>query len=586
MDPITCEVVRGALTSAAEDMRSALVRSAHSPVIYEAHDCSVGLYNEQAETLGQAPGLPFFTGSLDGTLRQIQRSLGPSAFGPGDVFVINDPYVTGSHLNDVTVISAVVFGGEIVGFAACMAHWEDVGSAAGTLSVMSTEVYEEGLRLGPVRVMQAGEPVSDMIDVLRRNTRYPDAMLGDLSAQIAACRIGERRYVQLIERFGLDRLRSAVATIFDTTELLERQAIASIPDDVYSAEAVGDASPTEPNPLEVKVRVTVSGSELILDTRGSSGLRADCTNTGINQSVSGLRLAYKFLIRPDIGVTGGSFRSLDMRFDVPSCFAATEPAACFGYGSAPALAIDLFIRALAPAIPDRVTAGGPGSSWNVAISGRRPGGTGFGFVEALAGGWGACAVDDGDSATIHMDAGDFRNTPVEIAESRYPIKVCRYGLLPDSGGPGRTRGGLGVFKEYEALVGDCRLSAMFGRRTTPSWGLFEGRDGSIPDVVLDIEGKLLSMPVAANVALPRGALLRAQTGGGGGYGPPWERPMEMVLNDVLDGYVSERQAFEEYGVVVIGHPPTIDQERTRRRRLQLARMERDRADAHRPREDT
>jgi N-methylhydantoinase B len=549
-------------------MKASLVRSAYSPVIYEAHDCSVGLYSDAAETLGEAPGLPFFTGALDGAIREVIAHIDPHEFFDGDTIVLNDPYITGSHLNDVTCISPVLLEGEVIGYTACKAHWEDVG-AANTLSVMSREIYEEGLRFGPVYVMRAGEPVRDVIDIFMRNSRRPQALRGDLNAQIASCRMGVRRHLELVERFGYDRLLESVRQVFDTTEELEREAVAQIPDGVYEAEAFGDLPPTESEPLFVKVRVIVDGSELTIDTRGSSGMRQGSGNTGLNQSISGLRLAYKFLIRPDLGVTGGSFRNLSLHFDEPSAFAAVEPAAVFAYGEAPALAIDLTIRALAPAMPDVVTAGGPGSSWNVGIFGPHPAGGGFAAIEALAGGWGATSRTDGDSATIHMDAGDFKNTPIEVTETRYPVKVRRYSLGQDSAGAGAHRGGLNVIKEYEPLVDGCRISSNIGRTATPSWGLFGGGDGAAPEAVLRQEGEERSVLVSSNVPFPRGSVLQVSTGGGGGFGVPWERPVEAVVADVLDGRVSRDRARDVYGVLFQGDTDDVDLEATERRRTEL-----------------
>lgn len=567
-DPITTEIVRCGFLSAAADMKASLVRSAYSPVIYEAHDCSVGLYNAAAETLGEAPGLPFFTGALDLAIREVIAQRDPSRLLDGDIIVVNDPYVTGSHLNDVTCIAPVVLDGEVIGYTACKAHWEDVG-AANTLSVMSTEIYEEGLRFGPVFVARAGEPVDDVIGILMRNSRRSQALRGDLNAQIAACRMGARRYLELVGRFGLEHLEACSRVIFDTTEELEREAVERIPDGIYETDAWGDLGPTESEPLYVRMRITVEGSALTIDTRGSSGLRQGPGNTGLNQSISGLRLAYKFLVRPDLGVTGGSFRNLILLFDEPSAFAAVEPAAVFAYGEAPALAIDLTIRALAPAMADRVTAGGPGSSWNVGIFGSHAAGGGFAAIEALAGGWGASSRSDGDSATIHMDAGDFKNTPVEVTESRYSVKVRRYALGQDSGGAGRCRGGLNVVKEYEPLIDGCRISTNIGRTATPSWGLFGGRDGASPTATLTAEDGERSVLVVSNVPFPQGSLLQVSTGGGGGYGPPWERPVEHVVEDIVGGYISRRQACEFYGVVFIERGEKVDQHATEQARAEL-----------------
>ena len=574
MDPVMVEIVRGAFQAAADDMRSTLVRSAYSPVIYESNDCSVGLFNRSFETLGQSAGLPFFAGALDTTLRAVADDVDISLSRPGDVWVVNDPYVSGSHLNDVTVFAPVFVGDELTAFVACKAHWEDIGAASSGLSVGSTEIFEEGLRLPPVRVADEGEPVQDVLAILMQNSRRPQALRGDLNAQIAACRMGQRRYQAVVERFGLAGLEVASRELFAATERMERAQIAAIPDGEYVAEGYGDPGAMDPEPMFVRVRVVVEGEELLIDTRGSAGLRRGNDNTGLTQSISGLRLAYKFLIRPDLGVNGGSFRSLKLMFDEPSAFAAAEPAACFGYGAAPAMAIDLVIRALAPAINDRVTAGGPGSSWNLSILRAQSEGERFTLTESLAGGWGGSLDHDGDSATTHMDAGDFRNTPVEVAEQRYPVMVHQYGLVLDSGGPGLHRGGLAAVKEYSPLVDGCLFSTMFGRTLTPSWGLFGGGEGSTPEVkLLDNNGEHGQLLRVVREPLAPGPRLRLQTGGGGGYGPAWQRPPQAVVSDVRRGYVSPESARINYGVVCDDSLQGWDESATALQRADLSQNE-------------
>ena len=232
-DPVTTEIIRNALLSAAEEMRAVLIRSAFTPVIYEMKDCSVGLFNEHGELLGQAPGLPFFLGALSEVVKVLIEHVGLHDFQEGDAFILNDPYLTGSHLNDVDIISPVVYQGSVVGFAVTRAHWRDLGGKNAAYTVDSTEIYQEGLRLGPTRLAAAGRLRDDVVDILRRNSRLPLALVGDMHAQIASCRIGERRYQAIIERFGLETVRQSMVLVFDATEALEREAIRAIPDGVY-----------------------------------------------------------------------------------------------------------------------------------------------------------------------------------------------------------------------------------------------------------------------------------------------------------------------------------------------------------------
>jgi N-methylhydantoinase B len=573
VDPVTTEIIRNAFMAAAEDMRATLWRSAFSPVIYEMKDCSVALFDDQARLLAQAPGLPFFLGALSEVIQVVIDHVGIENFRQGDVYIVNDPYLTGSHLNDVDILSPVVFEDELVGFTVTRAHWLDMGSKDAAYAVDSTEIFQEGLRLGPIKIIDRGELVKDVIDIIARNSRLPYSLKGDMHAQIASCRIGERRYGEIIERLGLDTVRSAMQSIFDTTDKLEREAIVAIPDGVYQAQGYQDNDFQSEEHIPVKVKITVQGSEITVDTHGSSWQRRGCTNCGLIQTLSAIRLAYKFLVRPDLGVTGGSFRSLSINVELGSIFAAQEPTACLQYGSHTMLLVDLIVKALAPALPNRVTAGLPGDAWNVIIIGPHPKEPGlFMCLESTAGGWGASAHDDGDSGVIHFAAGDFKNLPVETLENKYPVRVHHYAVGTDTGGAGRFRGGLNIVREYEMLAQNSDLSLWFERTVTPQWGLFGGRAGAIPKVIMepgsDQEHVLLKVnhnPIAS------GTRFRAFTGGGGGYGPPWERDVRRVQADVIDGYVSRAAAADEYGVYFEDNCYEVDEVRTQEARAQLAR---------------
>lgn len=573
VDPITTEIIRNAFLAAAADMRATLWRSAFSPVIYEMKDCSVALFDEQAQLLAQAPGLPFFLGALSEVVQVVVNHVGPANFQEGDVYILNDPYLTGSHLNDVDILSPVLYQGQLVGFTITRAHWLDLGSKEAAYAVDSTEIYQEGLRLGPVKIVDRGQIVADVVDIIARNSRLPHSLLGDMHAQIAACRIGERRYRELLDRFSLDMVRASMQAIFTTTEILEREAIADIPDGIYETEGYQDNDFQSDEPIPVKVKVTIQGSEMIVNTYGSSRQRPGCTNCGLVQTLSAIRLACKFLIRPDLGVTGGSFRSLSIEVEPASIFAAQEPTACLQYGSHTMLLVDLIIKALAPALPERVTAGLPGDAWNVIIVGPHPQERGlFMCLESTAGGWGASARSDGDNGVIHFAAGDFKNLPVETLENKYPLRVRRYALGTDTGGAGKFRGGLNIVRDYEVLVDHSRLSLWFERTITPQWGLFGGHAGAVPQVIFEPGTdqartllKINHLPIAA------GTRLRAFTGGGGGYGPPWERETWRVREDLIDGYVSQSAATAAYGVHFKKDGLEIDDARTEMARAELAR---------------
>jgi N-methylhydantoinase B len=573
VDPVRTEVIRNAFLSAAEDMRATLWRSAFSPVIYEMKDCSVALLDEQTQLLAQAPGLPFFLGALSEVTQIVIDHVGRQNFQAGDVYILNDPYLTGSHLNDVDILSPVIEEGQLIGFAVTRAHWLDLGSKDAAYAIDGTEIYQEGLRLGPVKLVERGQLQQDIIDILARNSRLPRSLKGDMHAQIAACRMGERRYREIVGRFGLETVRTSMASVFTMTETLERAAVEAIPDGEYTAEGYQDNDFVTDEPIPVRVKVTVRGSEMTVDTHGSSRQRRGSTNCGFAQALSAVRLAYKFLIRPDVGVSGGSFRALQVDVEPGSIFAAEEPAACLQYGTHTMLLVDLIIKALAPTMPAKVTAGLPGDAWNVIVIGSQPDDQKlFMCLESTAGGWGGSARADGDSGVVHFAAGDFKNLPVETLENKYPIHIGQYALGTDTGGPGRYRGGLNIVRDYEMLAEDSRLSLWFERTMTPQWGLFGGKAGAVPKVTLEPDTDRERILLKVNhLPVIKGTQLRASTGGGGGYGPPWERETWRVREDVVDGYVSLAAAGENYGVYFHKGGHDIDEERTRAARAWMAK---------------
>lgn len=548
-DPITSEVIRNAYNAIADDMSAVIARSAYSPIIYESHDYGIGIFDREARLLGQYAGLPLFTGGLDAGLKETIKKYGYENLKDGDVFTINDSYMTGGHLNDVDVIGVVATDGVIDGFLCMRAHWNDIGTAEPGFPVNSRNIFQEGMRWGPTKIMDQGEWVQDVIDLLCINSRTPKTLMGDLKAQIAAIRLGGERMRWLTRRFGRETLTQATNHIFNATESKFRNFIASIPDGVYEAEGYSDNDGVTDDPVKVKVTVTIKSDRMLVDTTGSSKQRPGNLNTGFPNTVSAVRLAMALLYpdaEPDIN--DGSFRNIEVQAEKGSIFHAVEPAPCMRPHPV-MLLIDLIIKALAPALPEHVAAGLPGDSWNVFVIGEDPR-TGRPFMsgEALDGGWGASAEGDGVSAVIHSAAGDFRNMPVETLESRAPVRINRLQMGVDSGGAGKFRGGLNVVKEYELLT-DAAVTLHFDRAKTPQWGLFGGMDGAAPKVTVYSaefpEGKVVRK--VEQLQLKAGERFVAETGGGGGYGDPRERDPAMVREDLLNGSISEEAARKYYG---------------------------------------
>lgn len=539
-DPITSEVVRNAYNAIADDMSAMIARSAYSPIIYEAHDYGIALFDRHARLLGQYAGLPLFTGGLDAGLRATIERYGMDDMRAGDVFTVNDSYITGGHLNDVDVIGVVADGEEVLGFIAIRAHWDDIGTAEPGFPVNSRNIFQEGVRWGPTRIMRQGEWVRDVIDLLCLNSRVPKTLMGDLKAQIAAIRLGNERMTWLKRRFGQDVLEACATQIFDATDGKYRAFIRSIPDGVYTAEGFSDNDGVTDEPVLSRVTVTIDGDRMIVDTAGSSRQRPGNLNTGYANTVSAVRLALALLYpasEPDIN--DGSFRAIKVLAEPGSIYAAEAPAPCMRPHPV-MLLIDLIVKALSDVLPEHVAAGLPGDSWNIFLLGTDPAtGKLFSSGEALDGGWGASARGDGPSAVIHSAAGDFRNMPVETLEHGTPVRINRLELGRDSGGAGRFRGGQNVIKEYEALV-DMTVTLHFDRSKTPEWGLFGGDPGASPKVTVFTGDKPEGFVIRKVEQLPlrAGDRFVAETGGGGGYGPPAERSPERIADDIADHVVS------------------------------------------------
>jgi N-methylhydantoinase B len=551
-DPITTEIIRNAFVSCAQDMNATLIRSSYTPIIYEGKDCSVAVLDERGDVLGQSLGLPLFLGNLEICVKLAAEMFGWDAFKPGDVFYMNDSYMTGTHLNDATIFGPIFWHDRLVGFSATRAHWLDVGAKDPGGPMDSREIYQEGMRWGPTRIYDGGEPRADIIDLLRRNGRFGYSLVGDMNAQVAACRTGEARFQAILDRFGYDAYDLARQEIYRQSEALERAAVAAVADGTYRAEGFVDDDGLGHGPVPVHVRVDVSGDRMTIDLEGSSEQTQGPVNCGFAQTISACRVAFKLLINPERPVDGGTFKTLDVQAPEGSIFAAQEPAACQWYFTPLGLLIDLVVTALAPALRNEVAAAHFGDSMVMYLAGRDPrrGGEQFLHVMPHAGGWGGFEGGDGEDGLINNVNGAFKDYPVEIFEVKYPALIRTYGFRTDTGGPGRFRGGCGLYRRFE-VEPEALLYLWFERSVTPGWGLFGGADGAGPDVVVDPGAQDERHMLKANAhPLAPGAVVELRTGGGGGFGDPLERDPERVRADVRDGYVSLAAAERDYGVVL------------------------------------
>jgi len=572
-DPVITEIVRNGVIAVTEEMKTNLMRTAYNHIIYEALDFTTGLFNARGETVSIGLGLPMFIRGMAETLKAKLNHFGADGIEPGDILVTNDGYITGSHLNHVTLSLPIFHEGKLVAFSCCMAHWLTIG---GVIGGMTTDIYSEGLQIPILKLQRAGELNQDLIDIIKINVHLPDRAMGDLRAQLTAVNTGARRFGELLDRYGQDNVLAAIDAIMDQSEKAARERTLSIPDGTYEAESFMDDDGVEVGKhLPIRVKVTVAGDRMTVDLSDVSRQVRGFYNSGPTTGYGASQVAYKCLTSPtDYPINDGSFRSLEVVNPPGRVVSAVRPAPMRSWMTIPMTVVDTIFKALAPAIPDRVIAGHFADLGNATM---------FGFIPdegrmiitstgPIGGGWGAKSTEDGVSATVCINDGDTHNSPVELMESKYPIVYETFGLVEDSGGAGRHRGGLGS-QSVVRLRKDLNVSTRIERMHCQPWGLDGAGDGLGNRVELYMEGVPEAELANAKVftaQLKAGDSFRVRAGGGGGFGPPWERPVEIVREDVRQGYVTLESARSAYGVVLDPDTLEIDHDASIKLRAKLA----------------
>lgn len=552
IDLFTVEIVKDSLVAIGDEMFIALQRTSKSTIIYEVLDFASGLIDANGQLITQGNGVTGFLGTLTFAVRSALEKFGPENLHPGDVVITNDPYGGGgTHLSDVSLIVPIFYAGTLVAFAASKAHWTEVGGKdPGSWTTDATEVFQEGLQFPCVKLYEEGCPVQSLIDLIAANVRLPDMTLGDMYAQAASLHLGERRFQELCDKYGLDVVLSSIEALLDYGERMTRLELSKLPKGTYEAEDWIDDDGIGNGPFPVRAKITITGDEFICDFTGTH-LQVpgpvNCTTTGLH---SGVRTMLKAITSPSIPVNEGCFRPLKVICPPGTIFTAQRPAAVSTYWETMNYVTDLVWRALAPIVPDRLTAGHFLSVCGVVVAGRHPdSGELFLLVEPQAGGWGAGAAKDGESGLMCVGDGETYVIPIEVAETRYGIIVDRYELDVTGAGAGRYRGGRGCIRDYRAAVDEITLTATFGRHKFVPWGTAGGHPGSRNEVrIFHADGREVVIGKCARYPLKRGEVARLVTGTGGGWGSPLERPVEAVIEDVRDGYVSLEQAKLDYGV--------------------------------------
>ncbi len=539
IDPVTVEVIGNAIASIADEMGETLIRASYSTNIKERRDCSTVIFDAAGRTLYQAEHIPIHLGSLMGVVETIVERHGVAAISEGDIFIGNDAYNGGgTHLPDIVLASPIFFEGELVGWATNLAHHADFVDRG------HAHIFQEGLRIPPIRLQRAGETQQDVLDLILLNCQVPDERRADLRAQIAANRFGVQRFQALCERYGVPLLKDVFDELLNYAERRMRAGITAIPDGDYQFEDQFECDELEES-LAFRVKVTVSGDEIELDFRNNPAQVRAGLNMVETALLATVYYAVKTVTDPEAPPNAGLFRPIKVTAEAGSILNAVSPAAVNGRTNTCQRVVDLVHGALAQAVPEQIIAACNGAVVAATFSGVNPRtGKFYVYLETLGGGFGARATKDGlDGVQVHIT--NTSNLPIEGLEPEYPLQVERYELVCDSGGPGRWRGGMSLRRQIKVLDHDCRVNVRGTRKTTAPWGLFGGHEGGR----YVVENSPGSVPLHMSVGhLSDGQSVSIVTPGAGGYGPPQERDPELTARDLREDRISPRAAVDIYGL--------------------------------------
>jgi len=538
IDAISLEVIRNALAAVADEMNANLVRTAYSPNIKERRDCSSAVFDAAGQMVAQAESIPVHLGAMPFSVASAIAHV--SAFAPGDMVVLNDPFSGGAHLPDVTFVAPVFAGASLIGFVANRAHHADIGGKEpGSLAGDSTEIFQEGVRIPPVKVWKAGTLDQDLLTLLLANVRTPDERWGDLRAQRASCNVGIDRMVALCERMGsVERLSEGMTAVMDYSEKRMRQRLLELPDGVGHFEDQLDDDGVSGQPVKIQARVELQADRVLVDFKGSAPQVQGPVNAVLAVTTSATFYAVRSMTDPEIPPNHGCYRPVEIRTPASSVVDASLPAPVVGGNLETSQRIvDVILGALGQILPDVAVAASQGTMNNLAIGGidSRTGHP-FSIYETNAGGYGARPGKDGIDG-IHSHMTNTLNTPVESLETHYPLRVERYELRPGTGGTGQFRGGLGLRRDITCLTEQARASLLTERRVTAPYGMDGGCPGALGRNVLLRDGEELPLPAKGTVTIQEGDTISLRTPGAGGLGAVEARDREAIERDQREGRI-------------------------------------------------
>jgi N-methylhydantoinase B/oxoprolinase/acetone carboxylase alpha subunit len=547
-DPITLEVVRNKLDGIANEMQMTLLHSAFSPIVKEGMDCSAAIFTAEGETIAQATAIPIHLATMIPALAAVIAKFPVAGMSDGDVYILNDPYCGGTHLPDITLFIPVFARGRAVAFSVATVHHQDVGGMApGSIPTNATEIYQEGLRIPPLKYIEAGKVNETLDALLRYNIRLSDTFMGDLNAQLAACTVGARRIAELCSVYGDALLLDIFQRLLDRSEAMTRAALRTLPQGTFRYVDWLDNDGVD---LDKKVRIQIAVNV------GDGTIHFDFTGTSpqvrgpFNCVPSGARAAAYYAVRAltssQIPTNGGCFRPVTLHLPEGSLVNPVSPAPVNARTATIKRICGAMVSALADAAPEKVPAAAAGLSLMMAFGGRRVDGTPFIVSELVAAGTGASAHADGVDC-LQTDGSNSMNLPIEALGIDAPIRVLRFGLRRDSGGAGEHRGGLGVVREYEFLVDDIRFTYRGERHYTQARGSAGGGPGAMSEAtIFRADGRTETIASKCVTTLGKGDRLVVATAGGAGYGDPVARSRDAVMADVANGKVGVAEAVAKY----------------------------------------
>ena len=571
VDPVTRDIIRNYLYSAADTMAVTVVRTARSSVVKDGMDFSTAIFNADGEQVSQGLTLPFHMGAMQPALDAVREYFGTEV-APGDIFANNDPYSGASHLPDIFLFKPVFYNQALIAWTCVIAHHTDIGGrVAGGNACDNTEIYQEGLRIPPIKLYDKGVRNDAVWQILRKNVRVPDTVHGDVLAQISALKQGEKDILQLVDEYSVEDLKIYMEDIIDYTERLTKSEIDLLPNGSWEFTDYVDDDGINPDPIKIKVKVTIEGEGMLVDFTGTSPQAKGSINPNLPFTKSAVYAVFKNLTNPDITANAGFFKPIKVKAPEGCYVNPKHPAPVAARGLGGFRVAQAVFGAMSKALPEKVPAAWGGGEVGISFGGYDKDGKAFVFVEfnndGPRGGGPYLDGADGAAAPVHNMA----NTPVEIIEANQPLRVNRYGFVSDTGGSGKYRGGLGMVREYELLNDEAILQIRSDRNKFLPWGTQGGGPGSRSYNILNPDSNMEILPSKFLRTLNKGDVYRCIQAGGGGYGDSLQRDIDSVHEDIVQQKITPSHAKAEYGVVVDVKTLEIDLHATKSLRNKMAK---------------